>query len=138
VYAMGDGTTGAGLRRIVARAGARTGRMMVREAEQGITGHVTRMLDTDRGHHSRGGEGLSESFEAGIRVAASLGVRHLREGYELRTETNGGPLARPIRGAGKQRILPHHLARVGQARAPPSALTPPLGARSDRSAPNIV
>ena len=59
-YAPGDD-----LRRIVWRAQARTGKLMVREAEQGITDHITIILDTDRGTHSRDGEGLSESFEAG-------------------------------------------------------------------------
>jgi len=48
-------------------------------AEQGITDKITIMIDTDRGHHSRDGEGFSESFEAGVRAAASLGVRQLEE-----------------------------------------------------------
>ena len=60
----------------------------------GITDKITVILDTDRGHHSRDDEeGLSESFETGIRAAASLGVRHLREGYEIKAEANGGPLS---------------------------------------------
>src|SRR5207245_5277986 len=90
-YGMREYVPGDDLRRIVWRASARTGKVMVREAEQGITDHITLILDTDRGGHSRDGEGLSESLETGIRVAASLGVRHLRDGYELRCETNGGP-----------------------------------------------
>jgi uncharacterized protein (DUF58 family) len=77
-YGMREYVRGDDLRRIVWRASARTGKTMVREAEQGITDHVTVILDTDRGSHSNDGEGLSESFEAGVRTAASLAVRHLR------------------------------------------------------------
>src|SRR5205823_7575865 len=101
-YGMREYVPGDDLRRVVWRAAARTGTLMVREAEQGITDHITIILDTDRGVHSRDAEGLSESFEAGIRVAASLGVRHLRDGYEIRVETNGGPLTRSLRGARSQ------------------------------------
>ena len=57
-YVRGDD-----LRRIVWRATARTGRVMVREAEQGITDHITVILDTDRASHSHDAEDLSESFE---------------------------------------------------------------------------
>jgi hypothetical protein len=49
-------------------------------------------------------------------VAASLGVRHLRDGYEVRCETNGGPLTRPLRGAGSQLLLLDGLARVQMSR----------------------
>ena len=41
----------------------------------------------------------------GCRVAASLGVRHLRDGYEVRLEGNSGPLVRPLRGMAKQLLL---------------------------------
>ena len=61
-YGMRDYQPGDDLRRIVWRASARMGKLMVREAEQGITDHITIILDTDRGHHSRDGE-YSESFE---------------------------------------------------------------------------
>src|SRR5688572_21298367 len=96
-YGMREYVRGDDLRRIVWRASARTGKIMVREAEQGITDHVTIILDTDRGSHSQDGEGLSESFEMGVRAAASLGVRHLREGYEVKVEANGGSLTRHMR-----------------------------------------
>ena len=58
-YGMREYVPGDDLRRIVWRATARTGKIMVREAEQGITDHITIILDTDRGSHSRDGEGLS-------------------------------------------------------------------------------
>jgi uncharacterized protein (DUF58 family) len=76
-YGMREYAPGDDLRRIVWRAYARTGKLMVREAEQGITDRITIVLSTDRGAHSRDAEGLSESFEAGVRAAASLGVKHL-------------------------------------------------------------
>src|SRR5256885_15462607 len=86
------------LRRIVWRASARTGKVMVREAEQGITDHITILLDTDRGAHSRDGEGLSESFETGVRAVASLGVRHLRGGHGGKGGAKGGPPSPPPPG----------------------------------------
>ncbi|MHB8342212.1 MAG: DUF58 domain-containing protein, partial [Mycobacteriales bacterium] len=73
-FGMREYVRGDDLRRIVWRASARTGQLMVREAEQGITDKIVLVLDTDRGSHSRDGEGVSESFEAGVRAAASLGA----------------------------------------------------------------
>jgi uncharacterized protein (DUF58 family) len=137
-YGMREYTPGDDLRRIVWRASARTGKIMVREAEQGITDHITIMLDTDRGRHSRDAEGVSESFEAGVRVAASLGVRHLREGYEVKTETNAGPLTRPLRGATSQLILLDNLARVDLSRDPLAAMTTRLLSQPRRDAHNIL
>jgi uncharacterized protein (DUF58 family) len=137
-YGMREYVRGDDLRRIVWRASARTGKIMVREAEQGITDHITIILDTDRGTHSRDGEGLSESFETGIRVAASLGVRHLREGYEIKIEANGGPLTRPLRGAGSQLVLLDNLARLDMVRAPLSQAIMRLIASPRRDAHNIL
>src|SRR5919108_2736920 len=137
-YGMRDYQPGDDLRRIVWRASARMGKLMVREAEQGITDHITIILDTDRGSHSRDGEGLSESFEAGIRAAASLGVRHLRDGYELRCETNGGPLVRPLRGAGSQLMLLDALARLELDRKPLSEVIMRLVTNARRDAHNVL
>ena len=137
-YGMREYVPGDDLRRIVWRASARTGKVMVREAEQGITDHITVILDTDRGSHSRDGEGLSESFEAGIRVAASLGVRHLRDGYEVRCETNGGPLVRPLRGAGSQLLLLDALTRLDMDRKPLSDVIMRLVATPRRDAHNVL
>jgi uncharacterized protein (DUF58 family) len=137
-YGMREYAPGDDLRRIVWRATARTGKVMVREAEQGITDRITLMLDTDRGGHSRDGDGHSESFEAGVRAAASLGVRPLRDGYEVRTETNGGPLTRPLRGAGSQLMLLDSLARVGLTREPLSKLIMRLITNPRRDAHNIL
>jgi uncharacterized protein (DUF58 family) len=137
-YGMREYTPGDDLRRIVWRASARTGKLMVREAEQGITDHITVILDTDRGSHSRDGEGLSESFETGIRAAASLGVRHLREGYEIKVETNGGPLTRPLRGVAKQLVLLDGLTRLELSREPLSKVIMRLVSSPRRDAHNIL
>jgi uncharacterized protein (DUF58 family) len=137
-YGMREYVPGDDLRRIVWRASARTGKIMVREAEQGITDQIALILDTDRGRHSRDGEGYSESFETGVRVAASLGVRHLREGYEVRCETNGGPLTRPLRGAGSQLLLLDALARLELSREPLTAAVRRLLSSTQRSAHHIL
>lgn len=136
-YGMRPYVPGDDLRRIVWRASARTGITMVREAEQGITDKVTIMLDTDRLSHSRDGE-ASESFETGIRAAASLGVRHLREGYEVQVETNGGPLTRTLRGPASQLMLLDGLARLELSRDPLSALVMRMLSGGRRDAHNIL
>lgn len=138
-YGMREYVPGDDLRRIVWRASARTGRIMVREAEQGITDKITIILDTDRGHHSRDSEeGLSESFEAGVRVAASLGVRHLREGYEIKVEANGGRLSRALRGPAQQLMLLDALTRVGLDRETVGQALMRLTSTAQRDAHNIL
>lgn len=137
-YGMREYVPGDDLRRIVWRASARTGKIMVREAEQGITDKVTILLDTDRTNHSNDGEGLSESFEAGIRVAASLGVRHLREGYEVKFEANSGRLTRSLRGPNSQLLALDALARVDLDRASLSNSIMRLLSNGQRDAHNIL
>jgi uncharacterized protein (DUF58 family) len=137
-YGMREYAKGDDLRRIVWRATARTGKVMVREAEQGITDHVTLLLDTDRGAHSRDGEGLSESFETGVRAVASLAVRHLREGYEVKVECNGGPLTRHLRGGTSQLLMLDALARVDMDREQLSQGIMRLVASPSRDAHNIL
>lgn len=110
-YGMREWHRGDDLRRVVWRATARTGTLMVSEAEQGITDHLTLVLDTDRGSHSREGD-LSESFEYAVSAVASLGVRHLTDGYEVNVVTGGGRLVRPLRGAAQTLLLLDALARV--------------------------
>jgi|GEM_PF-1460559 len=138
-YGMREYVPGDDLRRIVWRASARTGKIMVREAEQGITDKITVIIDTDRGVHSRDEGGVSESFEAGIRAGASLGVRHLREGYEVKTETNGGPLTRTLRGAINQMVLLDSYARLELSRFPLSqVIRRMLSSAANRDAHNIL
>lgn len=136
-YGMREYVPGDDLRRIVWRASARAGKLMVREAEQGIADHVTVMLDTDRGTHSWDGD-HSESFETGVRAAASLAVKHLREGYEIRCEANAGQLLRPVRGAMQQMALLDGFARVQLDREPLSKMIMRLVADPRRNAHNIL
>lgn len=90
-FGMREYRPGDDLRRIVWRASAKTSKLIVSEAEQGVTDHITILLDTDRGSHSRDGI-ESESFEEAVRAAASIGVAQLSAGYQVRVDTNGGPL----------------------------------------------
>jgi uncharacterized protein (DUF58 family) len=109
-YGMREYKPGDDLRRIVWRAYARTGRLLVREAEQGITDKISILLDTDRRFHSKGA--VSESFELGVKTAASLGVRHLREGYSVTLEMNEKRPSMPLRGGNSQMRILDELARA--------------------------
>jgi uncharacterized protein (DUF58 family) len=136
-YGMREYRPGDDLRRIVWRASARTGKLMVSEAEQGITDHITLLLDTDRGTHSRDGD-LSESFEYAVSACASLGARHLAEGYEVRVETNAGRVTRALRGPDKSLLLLDVMARVEEDRTPLSTALRRLVADPRRDAHTIV
>lgn len=136
-YGMREYVRGDDLRRIVWRASARTGKLMVREAEEGITDRITIILDTDRGSHSWDGD-HSESFETGVRTAASLAVRHLNDGYEIRNETNVGSLTRPIRGRDRSLNALDAYARVELSREPLTKLIMRLISDPKRDAHNIL
>ena len=136
-YGMREFRPGDDLRRIVWRASARTGTLMVSEAEQGITDHITVVLDTDRGSHSHDGE-VSETFEYAVSACASLGVRHLAEGYEVRIEANAGPLTRALRGPNKSLMFLDVMARVQSGREPLSGVLRRLVSDPRRDAHIIV
>jgi uncharacterized protein (DUF58 family) len=110
-YGMRDYQPGDELRRIVWRASARMGKLMVREAEEGITDQITVILDTDTARHTWDGD-ESESFEVGVRAAASLALNHLRDGYEVRSESNAGPIHRTLRGSSRTLELLDAYARI--------------------------
>jgi uncharacterized protein (DUF58 family) len=93
-YAPGDD-----VRNVVWRAYARTGSLLVREAEQGVTDKLRLLVDQDVSVHSRGQ--VSESFETAMRVVASVALHHLRTGYTVTTEGNKERIARPLRGIGR-------------------------------------
>jgi uncharacterized protein (DUF58 family) len=115
-YGMRKYTPGDDLRRVVWRAYARTGQLLVRESEQGITDKITLVVDQDHRWHSKGTP--SESFEAAIRAAASLGVRHLREGYSVTLEGNARRQLAPLRGGNAQMLFLDALARIDLAKEP--------------------
>ncbi len=137
-YGMREYVAGDDTRKIVWRASARTGKIMIREAEQGVTDKVAVILDTNRGSHSRDGEDLSESFETAVRAAASLAVRHLRDGFEVTIETNAGPLTRAQRGAKHQISILDSCARVELSREPLATCLRRLVATGARDAHNIL
>ena len=109
-YGMREYSPGDDLRRIVWRAYARTGKILVRESEQGITDKMTIVLDSSRRNHSAGV--ISDSFEAGIKTAASLGVRHITEGYSVTLEGNTERMAGPLRGGNSHLTFLDALARA--------------------------
>jgi uncharacterized protein (DUF58 family) len=115
-YGMRDYVLGDDLRRVVWRASARTGRLLVRESEQGITDRVVVLLDTDRAWH-RPGE-VSDTFEVAVRCAASLGVHHLQDGFGVGLEANSRRLAVDLRGPRARIPMLDELARVQRDAAP--------------------
>jgi uncharacterized protein (DUF58 family) len=115
-YGMRHYSPGDDVRRIVWRAYARTGELLVREAEQGITDKVTILLDQDVTFHSRGE--VSGSFEAAVKVAASVGVRDLRDGFSVLLEGSTDRLVTPLRGPTASIAMLDALARVERVKAP--------------------
>ena len=121
-YGMREYVAGDDPRRIVWRAAARTEdgsggmRLLVREAEQGITDRVAILLDTEKQRHSQGDP--SDTFETAIRVAASLGVRHLDDGFAVTVDTNEGRLVDSLRGRRTRIRLLDELARLQPGRVP--------------------
>jgi uncharacterized protein (DUF58 family) len=109
-YGMRDYVVGDDLRRVVWNAVAKTGKMLIRESEQGITDRVMVVLDTDREWHAAGEP--SATFEAGVRVAASIGVRHLEDGFSVTLVTDEVRL-RALRGPRARLSYLDELARVG-------------------------
>jgi uncharacterized protein (DUF58 family) len=110
-YAPGDD-----VRNVVWRAYARTGSLLVREAEQGVTDKLRLLVDQDVSVHSRGP--VSESFETAMRVVASLALHHLKAGYTVTTDGNKERIARPLRGIGRGGIeLLDALAQLGPVRS---------------------
>ena len=109
-YGMRDYVPGDDLRRVVWNALARTGRLMVRESEQGITDRVVIVLDNHAEFHSPGER--SDTFEGAVRAAAAVGVRHLEDGFSVSLLTQEGFLVKELRGARAHLQYLDALARV--------------------------
>lgn len=116
-YGMRDYVSGDDPRRIVWRATARTldpvtgaGRYLVRESEQGITDRVCLVLDTDIRRHSEGEP--SATFETAVKAIASLGVRHLADGFAVTLEGNERRLAEALRGQRHRIRLLDEMAKI--------------------------
>jgi len=114
-YGMRDYVRGDDLRRVVWSAVAKTGRMLVRESEQGITDRISIMLDTDREWHKPGDP--SDTFEAAVRVAASLATRHLKDGFLVTLSTNDRRLGVGLRGPRARFTILDELAKVDMGKA---------------------
>lgn len=123
-YGTRDYVSGDDPRRIIWRASARMvdpsdptrDRLVVREAEQGITDRVGLVLDTDGAHHSPGDP--SETFELAVKVVASLGAKHIKDGFAVSVQTNGGRIADQLRGLRNRIRLFDQMARVQRERIP--------------------
>jgi uncharacterized protein (DUF58 family) len=109
-YGMRDYQDGDDPRRIVWRALAQYDKYLVREAEQGITDRVNLYLDSDSEFHSAGRP--CESFESAVNIAASLGVKHLKDGFSVCLDVNSGRLLKNFRGSGKRIPFLDELAAV--------------------------
>ena len=139
-YGMRDYVAGDDPRRInwlaSARATAADGgeRYLVRESEQGITDRVRLLLDTDRTHHVDG----EETFERAVRVVASLGVRHLGDGFAVTLEANSARLAQALRGHRSRIPLLDRLAEVGLEDVRLSSALDRLFLDPQRSTHNVV
>lgn len=115
-YGMRDYVTGDDPRRIVWRASARTGRLLVRESEQGITDRVTLVIDTDIRTHSQGEP--SDTFEVAVRAVASLARLHMRQGFVVSIRANAGPVANGLRGQRQIVQMLDAMARLTMGREP--------------------
>ena len=87
-YGMRDYVRGDETKRVVWKAVARTGRLLIRESEQGITDRVHILIDSSREAHSPGDP--SDTFEAAVKTAASLAVYHLKTGFSVSLFDNRG------------------------------------------------
>jgi uncharacterized protein (DUF58 family) len=109
-YGMRDYVPGDDMRRVVWRAFARTEKMLVREFEQGISDRIAIVVDTDETWQSPGTP--SDTFETAVRVAASVGVRHIKDGFSVRLEACYDQLGRVFRGPRSRLPFLDELARV--------------------------
>lgn len=115
-YGMRDYVPGDDLRRVVWTAFAKTGKLLVRESEQGITDRVVIVVDTNAEWHSPGE--ISETFETAIKAAGSVGVQHLEDGFSVTLMSSEGVLANALRGATAHLTLLDHLARLQTSDTP--------------------
>lgn len=115
-YGMREYVPGDDIRRVVWSTLAKTGKVMVRESEQGITDRILIVIDADREWHSPGEP--SATLETAVRVAASLAVRHLEDGFSVTLLTNEGRLVQGARGKLAHLGILDELAKLGLSDKP--------------------
>src|SRR3954452_22513415 len=135
-YGMRDYVPGDDLRRVVWAAVAKTGRMLVRQTEQGITDRVTIVLDTDRQWHKPGYP--SDTFELVVRMVASVGVRYIKDGFAVNLATNEARVGTAMRGPRARITFLDELARVELGRAPLRQIAPTLLADARRGSHFVI
>ena len=135
-YGMREYQHGDDPRRIVWRALAQYDKYLVREAEQGITDRVNIYLDSDAEHHAPGRP--SETFEAGVNVAASLAAKHLKDGFAVSFDVNSGRVAKNFRGSGKRIPLLDELSGIQPEKVELAPALDRLFVDPQRNAHNIL
>jgi uncharacterized protein (DUF58 family) len=118
-YGMRDYVRGDETKRIVWKAVARTGRLLIRESEQGITDRVHILIDSSRDAHSPGDP--SDTFEAAVKTAASLAVYHLRTGFSVSLFDNQGRVGTAYRNEPGRIPMLDELAQMTLTKAPLAA-----------------
>lgn len=118
-YGMRDYVRGDDPRRIVWKAVARTRKLLLRDSEQGITDRIAILVDNEQQWHSPGLP--SDTFEAAVRVAASVGVRHIKDGFSVTVESNDETLGKGLRGPRARISFLDALARLAPTKEPLSA-----------------
>jgi uncharacterized protein (DUF58 family) len=135
-YGMRDYVAGDDLRRVVWKAVARTGKMLVRESEQGVTDQVNVVLDTDPDWHQPGEP--SPTFETAVKAVAAVGDHHLKNGFTVSLVTGEGVLADRLRGPQARLLLLDELARAQRGKEPLATAIEKLLGRRGRSAHNVI
>ena len=115
-YGMRDYVAGDDIRRVVWSAFARTDKLLVREFEQGISDRIAIVIDTDQEWHSTGEP--SDTFETAVSVAASVGVRHIKDGFSVRLFANGTELGGQFRGPRARLPFLDQLAALNRGEEP--------------------
>jgi uncharacterized protein (DUF58 family) len=135
-YGMREYQHGDDPRRIVWRALAQYDKYLVREAEQGITDRVNIYVDSDAEFHSGGKP--CETFESAVNIAASLGVKHLKDGFSVCLDVNSERLVKGFRGSGKRIPLLDTLAEVQPEKATLASALDRLFTDPQRNAHNVL
>jgi uncharacterized protein (DUF58 family) len=141
-YGMRDYVSGDDPRRIIWRKTAQLidehgqGRYLVRESEQGITDRVNLFLDTDVEFHSSGR--YSDTFELCVRAVASIGAKHLHDGFSVSLNSNDARLADSLRGRRSEIPLLDHLARIEREKVPLARALERLLMDPRRNAHNVI